>query len=127
MAKREKTTKAENRTMRINPETSQQDADTLAIIKQLEAQGYNFKQIAQDAILRANGHQPEMYSKNPSGFILGSIEDMLSRFASEVISNVRGSGGRGKSEEINDEEDVTPFANKLAQSFIQRQKTKGNE
>lgn len=125
MAKREKTTKAEYRSMRINPETSKEDADTLEIIERLEKQGYNFKQIAQDAILRAGGAKPEMYSKNPSGFILGSIEDMLSRFASELIGSMRGGAGRARFEEIPEDADISPFASKFAQSFIQRQETKG--
>lgn len=122
-----KTSKAIVRSVRINPDTSKEDADMLAIIEQLEQDGFTFKQIVQDAILRSAGHTPEMYSRNSGFFILGSIEEMLSKFANEVISNVRGSGGISKPELEVDEGEISPFAKRMAKSFMQRQQNKGDE
>lgn len=120
-----KTSKAIVRSVRINPDTSKEDANMLAIIEQLERDGFTFKQIVQDAILRSAGHTPELYSRNSGVFILDSIEGMLSKFANEVISTVRGSGGVSKPE-IDDGE-ISPFAQRMAKSFMQRQKNKEDE
>lgn len=127
MTKGVKTSKAVYKTLRINPETSQEDADLLAVISQLESEGYTFKQIVQDAILRADGKKPEMYSRSNSGFLLGSIEEMFTRFASEVMNSMKGSGRRSNDEPIADDEDLSPFASRMAKSFLQRQQNKGDE
>lgn len=127
MAKLEKTSEAVYRSVRINPKTSKEDFDMLAIILELEKDGYTFKQIAQDAILRAGGKTPEMYSKNTGFYILDSIEEMLGRFATEVVTSLKGNGKRVLDEDIDSDEDVSPFAKRMAKSFMQRQKSKGDE
>lgn len=125
MGAKVKTTEAEYRSMRINPKTSKEDADTLKIIQQLEGKGWTFKQIAQDAILRSAGHEPEMYARNESGFILGNFEDMLTRFAHEIIDSLRGQGG--ELAQSTSKVEISSFANKFAKSIKQRGENKGDE
>jgi hypothetical protein len=122
---KEKTTKAEYYTMRLNPVTSEEDRATLEIIKAKEKQGYPFKKLAQDAILRYADYTPEMFSKSPSGNILGGLEDLLTRFAHEIVGELRGGGIKSEINGDTDDEDprqsTTPFARTLARSFMQRQ------
>lgn len=118
-----KTTKAIYRTVRINPQTSQEDADMFEIVTRLESEGFTFKQIAQDAILRASGQRPEMYAKVSSGYILGGVEEMLSKFADEILKKLDTASPRSTgvvSDDDDDDGEVSPFATKLAQSYIQR-------
>lgn len=125
MAPKVKTTEAEYRSMRINPKTSKEDADTLKLIQDLEDKGWTFKQIAQDAILRSAGHEPEMYARNGSGYILGNFEDMLTRFAHEIIDSIRGQGG--ELPQGGTKIEISSFANKFAKSIKQRSESKGDE
>lgn len=116
-----KTTKAIYRTVRINPLTSKEDADMFEIVTRLEAEGFTFKQIAQDAILRAEGQKPEMYSRVSSGYILGGVEEMLTRFAEELLSKIGTTQRVVKPDADSDDDgEVTPFATKFAKSFIER-------
>lgn len=116
---RQKTTQAVIKTVRINPATSPEDRAALEIIQELETQGYNFKQIAVDAILRANGAKPEMFSRPEPKDIMSSMEDMLSSFAQEILSEVRRGGVQTEEEPAADQN--SPFSRNFAKSFMQRQ------
>lgn len=134
MAKREKTSKAEYFTVRFNPETSALDRDALVIVKRLIDEGFTFKSIVQDAILRADGHTPEMYTRFAAGISLYDIQGLLEGFADEILSEVRKGGFRtaAQSSAVDDDEidtgEVSPFAARFAKSFLERQKqTRGDE
>lgn len=114
-----KTTQAVIKHARLNPVTSIEDKKALEIIAELEAEGYNFKQIAVDAILRAGGAKPEMFARTSNGDLMSGMEDMLSRFADEILSKIQISGGRINEESSDDQE--SPFSRNFAKSFMQRQ------
>lgn len=127
--KREKTSKARYFTVRLNPtESNPLDADTLAIIERLMAKGFGFKSIVQDAILRADGATPEMYSRFTSGLNLLDIQSLFEKFAAEILSEVKRSGGSVRrvesqfSDDEIDDADVSPFAARFAKSFLDRQR-----
>lgn len=133
MAKREKTTKARYYTVRINPETSQLDEDMLEIVDRLMAQGFSFKAIVQDAVLRADGKKPEMYSRFTTGVSLPEIQSLLEHFAEAILGEARNGGFQGSrgsqpADEEADDSGVSPFAARFAKSFLERQKqTRGDE
>lgn len=120
--------------MRLNPANPDGlDRDTLKIIEQLEGEGFTFKAIAQDAILRASGKTPEMYSRagGGGGITLADVQVLLERFAAEILQEVRRKGGGRVSADADDDHDdgsVSPFAAKFAKSFLDRQRqTVGDE
>lgn len=122
MGAKKKTTLAMYRTARFNPATSQEDRDAVAIIQRLEADGYNFKQIAQDAILRADGKSPDMYAKPANSF--DGLRSLLEEFAQTLIDEIR---SRGSAPAVSDDDDYveagsTQFVAKFAASFLDRQR-----
>ena len=124
-----KSSKAVYKTARLNPVTSQADRDVLEIVERLEAEGWNFKQIAVDAILRADGRTPEIYDK--PGLSMNALEPLLEQFAKEIISEIRRSGistSKPGADSETDESEVTPFSRTFAKSFVQRQqRTMGDD
>lgn len=115
---RQKTTQAVIKHARLNPVTSAEDKAALDIIQELEADGYNFKQIAVDAILRVNGMKPEMFARPNPQNMMTDMEDMLSRFAQEIVLAVK-RGGIQPNDEPEGETD-SPFSRNFAKSFMQR-------
>lgn len=118
---REKTSQAEHFSARLNPITSPEDRAALEIIHDLEGKGYNFKQIVVDAILRVSGHTPEMFSRhNPSDLLLG-VENLLERFAGEIVGQIK--QGNITLEDIpgTDVSGNSPFMQNFTKSFVQRQ------
>lgn len=113
--------------MRLNPATSDEDAKTLEIIKRLVARGFTFKSIAQDAILRADGNTPEMFSDSSAvnAALLGRIEDMLTHFAEDLIKRIGSNPYVGNGDDEDSEEyeptESTDFARTFARGFLQRQ------
>ena len=122
---REKTSKAVIKTARINPETSAEEKTALEIINRWEKQGYNFKQIAVDAILQADGKRPEMFTKqgNSGQAIIASMEHLLAQFAQEIIQALQGSGlqAPAQDDDADDGQGTSSFARGFAKSFMQRQ------
>lgn len=118
-----KSTQAEYKHARFNPVTSDEDRRALEIIHRLEAEGYTFKQIAQDAILRADGWKPEMFSGagDKSGAILNRMEDMFAQFADEIVR--RAGSTPNFSREMEDDGERSNYTRTLAKSFMQRQKS----
>lgn len=102
-----------------------EDADVLDIIAPLLEQRFTFKQIASDAILRAAGKTPEMYSRAPipANFATQAIEEMLERFARELLAQLKAGGYQAGAGAGDDEDDgeTTPFATQFARSFMERQ------
>lgn len=124
---RKKDSKAVYYAARFNPKTSEEDAKAIEIIERLKDRGFNFKAIAQDAILRADGVTPEMFSDSTSAnaMLIGKIEDILAHFAEELISRM-GSLPRVASEADEDSDEyelgeTSKFARNFARGFLQRQ------
>lgn len=104
---------------RFNPRTSSEDKETLAIIQRLEAEGWNFKQIVQDAILRVQGFTPEMFAGQTTNVDLESLLEMVANRILERIGDVRAQP------QADEPEELTEFARQFAQSYQQRNRRKG--
>ena len=115
--------KAEYRSARFNP-INPEDRDVLAIIHELEAQDYNFKQIVTDAILRADGRTPEMYAapQITADLIKAYMNDILPQFAQEIISHVKHGGVAIENEPEDTGGNPSEFAKTFAKSFVERQR-----
>lgn len=117
---------AEYRSARFNP-INPQDRDVLAIVKELEDQGFNFKQIVSDAILRADGKTPEMYAAPmvTAQIITTYMDNVLAQFAQEIVTEIKRGGFRAVAETDEDEESSekpSKFAQSFARSFLERQR-----
>lgn len=129
MSKREKTTEAVVKAARLNPATSQYDRDALKIVTDLEAKGFNFKQVAVDAILRAGGHTPEMYERQSGqgAMLIERMESLFERFAEEILEQVKSGRvvvGRGGDD---DGATASAFTRNFARGFLQRQQQGGGD
>lgn len=131
-----KTSEAKLFTARINPKTSPEEKAVLKIIRNKQKQSFNFKQIAVDAILRAEGYTPEMFAQNTDAqasqiadevsLKLGkTFEKLLSGFAQHIIDELRKSGVNLPYEANVDTEKgetISPFAMNFARGYIEREK-----
>lgn len=119
---RPKTSNAVIKSARFNPDTSSVDKKVLKKIEELEAKGFNFKQIVNDAIIKASGETVD-FVERPAVDRAG-LEELFDQFAKEIIREIR-SGGFTTKAQHEDEDDeggeVTPFTRNFARSFIQRQ------
>lgn len=121
MAKRKKTTQAVILSARLNPATSDKDRMALEIIREKEAEGMNFKQIAVDAILHRGGATPEMFDRETSTQkLVTHLEAMLSDFSADLLRNLKGRGSFPPDDD-EDEEGVSRFASTFAKGYLQRQ------
>lgn len=122
-----KSSKAKYYSARFNPATSEEDARTIEIIERYLAEGYKFKDIAQDAILRAEGYKPEMFNsgdRNDMKF-LSQLENMFTRFAEELMQRI-GDRAYITGDTAPDDEPEQPtskFARSFAKGFLQRQQS----
>ncbi len=107
----------------LNPRTSEADRKAIEIIEALKKQGYNFKQIAVDAILKNNGINPSVIPQN--GLTTVGLEDILTRFADQIISEIKANGGSIRLPDVQSEDvsngKASPFAKRFAKSFANRQ------
>lgn len=114
---RHKTSEAVYKSVRLNP-INEEDRLALEIIERLEKQKFTFKQIVVDAILRADGHTPEMFAKTAdTQGMLSRMEVLLEQFAQEIIHSRPQQSGAETDEPGED----THFARNFAQAFLQRQ------
>jgi len=129
MTEREKTSIAKYYSARFNPKTSELDAKVVEIVKGLQEKGFKFKDIAQDAILRADGYTPEMFNDGQGDSrLLFQLEGMFTRFAEELLERI-GQLPAGRIEStVSDEPEMdnTHFAKSFAKGFLQRQR-EGNK
>lgn len=116
---RHKTTKAVYKTVRLNPTTSDYDARILEIIHSWEERGYDFKKSVSDAILRSEGFTPEMFSRSAPVDWMGYIEETLTRFQQELLTEIRKRGHVVEDEPEGNEESV--FTKNFAKKFMERQ------
>lgn len=119
---RQKTTQAVILSARLNPVTSEYDRKALEIIRELEANGFNFKQIAVDAILRAGGAKPEMFERDSgTAALLARFETLLADFSTDLVRNLKSRGNLPVDDDEDDEEGVSRFASTFAKGYLQRQ------
>jgi hypothetical protein len=120
-----KSSEAEYKHARFNPATSEEDRRALEIIHRLEAEGYTFKQIVQDAILRADGYRPEMFAgaDDKTGVILNRMEEMVEQIADEIVKRVGTTPSFAR--EMEDDGERSTYTKTLAKSFLQRQRSGG--
>lgn len=107
---------------RLNP-AYEQDKAAIDIVTQKRLEGFSIRQIMTDAIVRASGYTPEMFSDYGEGHNqMTGLEQMLSNFAKEIIDAI----GQRPSQPVYENEDNSSehstWANTLAKGFIARQK-----
>lgn len=114
-----KTSEAEKLTAHLNP-IHPDEREVLNIVRELKGRGYNFKQIVVDAILRWDGKDPVTFQHEPGASILPQLEQMFASFAQEIVNQVK--TGRIQADDIEEDgERASPFAQRFAKSFVQRQ------
>lgn len=135
MSPQPKQSKARIFTARLNPiEEKPREKRAVELLDQLEKQGFNFKEVIVDAILRADGATPEMFdqpvvsigSVDNEARMINRIESMLSQFAEEIIGRLASSGVQPTTPTNTDDESKV-FAQNFAKSFIQRQQNLGHD
>lgn len=147
MPKREKTSQAKVYGMRLNP-INEPEAACIALIEEWEGEGYSFKKLALDRILRGGNYTPEMFTKEPAiagaGYFAGVVQEMLqenteqigdavarqlegylTRFAEELTreltDKLKTSGKYIAEDDETEAEENTGLARNFAKSFMQRQ------
>lgn len=119
MSPRLKTSRAIIKSARFNPTTSEKDMKALEIIEDLEGKGYNFHQIAVDAILHRGGATPEMFDReNTAQQIMARLEGVLANFSDELMHNLK---SRGSLDLEDDDGEVSRFTSNFARGFLERQ------
>lgn len=120
MSPRKKTSRAVIKSARFNPVTSEKDMKALEIIEELEGKGYNFHQIAVDAILTRGGATPEMFDpENGTRNMISQLETMLADFSADLMRNLK--GRRDFDIDDDDEGRVSQFTANFAKGFLARQ------
>lgn len=108
---------AEILSARLNP-INPQEANVLRILAEKKAQGYNFKQVAVDAINRAEGATPEMFAQDRGESVVQyarQTESLLRQFADVVIWEVRKLGSTGNFPPAGNESEVV---DKVTRNFV---------
>jgi len=119
MSPRKKTSQAVIKSARLNPVTSEKDMKALEIIEELEGKGFNFHQIAVDAILAKGGATPEMFDQeNMARHIMSRLEGVLANFSDELMHNLKSRGGLDLDD---DDGEVSRFTSTFARGFLERQ------
>lgn len=120
------TSKAEHFSARLNPRSSEAERRALEIITSLTGQGYNFKEIVVDAIIRAGGIDPATLPS--AGLTADKLETVLAQFADKIIGELKAAGVKTPNDsefEIDETEESSPFARNFAASFSNRKKGTG--
>lgn len=147
MPKREKTSLAKVHGMRLNP-IHELEYTVISIIEKWEGEGYTFKQLAMDRILRGDNYTPEMFTKEAAiagaGYFAGVVQEMLqenteqigdavarqlegylTHFAEELTreltDKLKTSGKYISEDDETEAEENTGLARNFAKSFMQRQ------
>lgn len=109
--------------IRLNPAV-EEDQRVLDILNELQERGFSHREIITDAILRAEGHTPEMYHDADGKVTRHILELMLSEFAREIVDNVRQFAPQTtqKASPHNKGESDDEYANNLAKGFLTRRK-----
>lgn len=111
-----KTSNAEYKTIRFNPDTSEQDKQALEIIAYWKAQGFDFKDLVVDRLLRGNGFDPVKMKATNTVLVeqlTRSMEGILERFGHELMESLR----QGKFE-ISDDDSIDQKDNEKPSEFL---------
>lgn len=109
--------------IRLNPAV-EEDKRVLDILNELQERGFSHREIITDAILRAEGHTPEMYHEADGKVTRHLLELMLSEFAREIVDNLRQNTPQTtqKAAPFNKGENDDEYANNLAKGYLARRK-----
>lgn len=119
---RKKTSAAVILSARLNPVTSQYDRKALEIVKHQETKGFNFKQVAVDAILRSEGYTPEMFERDTSvSKLFAHLETMLADFSSQLMEGLKNRGVSSIDDDLHSEGGISKFSQTFARGYLQRQ------
>lgn len=119
---RKKTSAAVILSARLNPVTSQYDRKALEIVKHQETKGFNFKQVAVDAILRSEGYTPEMFERDTSvSKLFAHLETMLADFSSQLMESLKNRGVSSIDDDLHSEGGISKFSQTFARGYLQRQ------
>jgi DNA-binding transcriptional MerR regulator len=123
----------------------EQDEAALQIIEHWDRQGYSFKELVTDRLIRGENVDPVMFQKGDypyqkpatvddirdllsempqsSGITLDEVRQLLESFADEIVRHLKKSGGRVHDTlDDDDGETVSTFAKNFARGFMQRQR-----
>lgn len=114
------------KTARFNP-IHREEETALAYIEKLEAQGFSFKEIVTDAINRAAGATPEMFSREvayDSSRFVGLVEQVFGNFRDELLEKI-GSGAvriaPTAAEDERRDDGISAFAKNFQRGLMERQ------
>jgi hypothetical protein len=122
----QKTSKAEYFHARLNPKNAA-ELRVLEIIEEQKPHGINFKMLAVNGILKAQGEPIERF-KAETIDIAGAIEPLLKQFAEAIISEMRQRNEGGRVASYDDDNDAPAVqASAMTRRFLsglqQRQQT----
>lgn len=120
MVRLHKTSQAVIKTARLNP-IHPTEREVLQILNKLSEQGYKFKDVIVDAVLRADGKTPEMFAKDSATPGLLNA-DYIHQLVTQAVKEAIKEANLGGPEEDNDDSQTTSFARNFAQGFMARQK-----
>lgn len=80
-------TKSVSVSIRLHP-GDEHEARALQVLEELESQGFSRRQIIADALNRAAGHTPEMFSQSSERLTPIFIERMLKEFAQDLLAQI---------------------------------------
>lgn len=109
--------------IRLNP-ANKEDKRVLDILYALHERGFTPREIITDAILRAEGHTPEMYHDVEGQVTRPVLESLLSDFAREIVESLRETGvqSQQKASPFDESTDDDDYARNLANGFLTRRK-----
>jgi hypothetical protein len=129
MTKRQKTTKAQHYTARLNP-IHELDAVVMKVIEYWKGEGVTFKQLIMDRISRIDLQvTPEIYTRETEMVNAQLIESLLERYTDNLLSELEKRGIQTATLKNADEGagGSTPFSKRFSQGFLARQQqTKGD-
>lgn len=118
--KRGKTSKAKLLTARLNP-INPAEASALRILDERKTQGFNFKQVAVDAINRAAGVTPEMIgSSSQLGSFTRVMENLLQEFSEKLLNSGAFNGAPHEQEA---RQNVSKFTSNFVKGLKERQQS----
>lgn len=119
-----KTSQAVFYSARLNP-VHDKERQAIDIIESWKSDGFNFKEGVVDAILRSRGITPEMFTRRDmtAQYFASLTEDVLKRFAQELMDTLRQSGmaAPALTSATDEAEVLTPFTKTFVNGLKQRQ------
>lgn len=108
--------------VRLNRNMDEREALALDIVEDLESKDFTLRQIITDAILRADGHTPEMFSKEEK-LTPHFMRELFEDFTTYIISQIR-AGEFKLAENSEHGDDDTEVTQQLVNAFQNRNRRK---